>query len=284
MLDGKKPCFLAGTLVHTIHGAKPIEEIKTGETVWCYNTEKGRMDQKQVTQTYRNRTKKYRVIRTEDGNEIKATGQHLFYVKSSNTWIKTYQLKTGMHLYDARQDQLVRITDLKLVEEEVPTYNLEVEDLHNYLVGSTGLLSHNANKRPSYKTTTTRGYSYYRLGGLIDDTFKTEYIGKTTRKELGLRLYEHQLEGKRALDGKKTYYSWKADIDAIPNLNKGLSAYVEMTEFESAVWERAFIEEQKKKGVDLRNRSMPLGKNGGSFKKYKRFFENNPNVNPCQYF
>ncbi|MGB3590687.1 MAG: hypothetical protein WBA16_03290, partial [Nonlabens sp.] len=164
----------------------------------------------------------------------------------------------------------------------VPTYNLEVEELHNYLVGHTGLLSHNANKRPGYKSTTKRGYSFYGLAQFGDVDF--QYIGKTTRDDLGQRLSEHIQEGRRALRGKKPYYKWKAKVDAIPNLYKGSNAHVQMTEWESAVWERHHIEHQRLKGVDLRNRSMPLGKNGASFKKYKKFFENNPNINPCLYF
>ncbi|MGB3591543.1 MAG: Hint domain-containing protein [Nonlabens sp.] len=278
----KKPCFLAGTPVHTTTGIKPIQEIIIGDIVLCYDTQLGTLSRKQVIQTYRNHAHKYRIITTENGDELKATGQHLFYVKSSDTWIKVHQLKVGMHLYDPQKDDLVKITELKVIEEEVTTYNLEVEDLHNYLVGATGLLSHNSNKRPGYKSTSKRGYSFYGLGKFGD--IDIQYVGKTTRNDLALRLYEHQLEGDRALNGKKTYYSWKANVDAIPNLNKGANAFVEMTEFESAVWERAYIEQQKVKGIKLRNRSMPLGRRMGSFKKYQRYFKNNKNINPCIYF
>jgi hypothetical protein len=282
----KKPCFLAGTPVHTINGLKPIEEIIKGDTVLCYDTENQRMDQKTVTEVFNNHTLKYRVISTAAGDMIKATGQHLFYVKSSNTWIKCYQLKVGMSLYDAQQDRLVKITELVTIEENVPTYNLEVETHHNYLVGKTGLVAHNGVERPSYKTTTKRGYSFYGLGEF--GKLELPYIGKTTRKDLILRLYEHQLEGKRALglSGKppvKSYYDWKAKMNAIPNIH-GEGTFTIMTEFESAVWERALIEQQQAKGVILYNRSMPLGKRGSSFKKYQRYFKNNSKINPCQYF
>ncbi|ARN77801.1 hypothetical protein BST97_07195 [Nonlabens spongiae] len=278
----KKPCFLAGTPVHTTTGIKPIEEIKTGDTVLCYDTEVGTLSRKPVTRTYRNHAHKYRVITTENGDVLKATGQHLFYVKTSDTWIKAHQLKVGMHLYDPQRDLLIKITDLKTIEKEVPTYNFEVKDLHNYLVGKTGLLSHNSNKRPGYKTTSERGYSFYGLGKFGE--LNIQYVGKTTRDDLALRLYEHKQDGRRALAGKKTYYKWKADVDAIPNLNKGANDFVEMTEFESAVWERAYIEQYKAKGINLRNRSMPLGRSMGSFKKYQRYFKNNKNINPCNYF
>ena len=217
LLNGKKPCFLAGTPVHTINGLKPIEEIEKGDMVLCYDTEKQQLDQKTVSDVFNNHTLKYRVITTENGDVIKATGQHLFYLKSSNTWIKCYQLKIGMSLYDAQRDGLVKITALETIEEKVPTYNLEVETHHNYLVGETGFVAHNGVKRPSYKTTSKRGYSFYELAF---GRGTTEYVGKTTRDELTLRLYEHNLEGKRALKGKKPYYSWKARNISIFNLNE----------------------------------------------------------------
>ncbi|MGB5981093.1 MAG: Hint domain-containing protein [Nonlabens sp.] len=283
MLDGKKPCFLAGTLVHTIHGAKPIEEIKTGETVWCYDTENGKLDQKQVTQTYRNRTQKYRVIKTEGGDEIKATGQHLFYVKSSNTWIKTYQLKTGMHLYDARQDQLVRITNLKLVEEEVPTYNLEVEDLHNYLVGSTGLLSHNANKTKHANSFKEISVLFYELKNQrpFDRNQTVRYVGQTVQK-LRTRFAQHQLQGEKALisgskrDQLRFGFKTKVEISA-------LTDYQNMSQFDADVIEQYYINSNGGRRRGLDPDAVFMNVQNAISKRRFNYVKSNSDFNPCKY-
>ena len=39
LLDGKPPCFLAGTIVKTENGLEPIENIKQGTKVLSYNFE-----------------------------------------------------------------------------------------------------------------------------------------------------------------------------------------------------------------------------------------------------
>ena len=46
-----------------------------------------------------------------------------------------------------------------------------------------------------------------------------------------------------------------------------------MTEFESAVWERYHIEQQKGKGINLRNRSMPRDKEGAPLKSTSGIFK-----------
>lgn len=96
----KKPCFLAGTLIHTVNGLVPIEEIKTGTEVYCYDELKQKLTTQKVSETYKNRAEKYLVVTTQSGEKLSVTGQHLFYQKTSKTWIKANQLKVGMKLYN----------------------------------------------------------------------------------------------------------------------------------------------------------------------------------------
>ena len=46
--NGIKPCFLAGTPIHTIQGIQPIENIKVGDTVYCYDAIKQEVTTAQV--------------------------------------------------------------------------------------------------------------------------------------------------------------------------------------------------------------------------------------------
>ena len=108
--NGIKPCFLAGTLIHTIKGLIPIEKIKQGDKVYCYDEIKQKVTQSSVSQIYKNFAVKYAKIKTDKGTNIEVTGQHLFYQKGSGTWIKAHQLKEGMHLYNPTTNTQEKIT------------------------------------------------------------------------------------------------------------------------------------------------------------------------------
>jgi hypothetical protein len=297
MLEGKKPCFLAGTLIHTTTGLKPIEAIQTGEMVLCYDEIKNELTKASVIKTYTNVTEKHASIKTSSGEHIKVTGQHLFYQKTSGTWIKAHQLKVGMHLYNPITNTLDKIIEKQVISKQVKTYNFEVPEYHNYLVGNTGILAHNANKRPSYKDATKRGYAFYELATLENRQALTHYIGKTTREDLNIRASEHTYEGrKNKAKGIKSYTWWKDELNpSIFNLNNSTQEFrfVQMNEFESAIWERYHIEEFTKRGKEtnpsfkLRNRQMPLGNsvNSKTFAKYKAYWNTIDNdFNPCKYF
>jgi hypothetical protein len=276
----EKPCFLGGTLIHTQRGLIPIEEIKKDEIVLCYDEIKQNVTQAIISETYKNYTEKYLRIETESLQILSVTGQHLFYQKTTGTWIKAHQLKVGMSLYNAKSNTLDMIIELQVIDKKTTTYNFEVPVHHNYLVGEYGILTHNANTRPTYASTTKRKYAFYRLITLDEaDLAKTQYIGKTTREDLNLRNSEHQYFGKKAGPTSKHYWKF-ADKPQIVNLNKGVFEFIEMTEFESAVWEKYNLEKYRYETKSaLKNIQNPLSEK--SFKKFKSFHKGS---NPCIYF
>lgn len=84
------PCFIAGTLVLTKEGYKPIEEIKVGEEVF---THKRRW--KRVTKVYKNEVKdKLIKITGKPCKSIKCTKNHPFYIKRDEEiqWIEAKDL------------------------------------------------------------------------------------------------------------------------------------------------------------------------------------------------
>ena len=91
-----------------------------------------------------------------------------------------------MSLYDAQRDGLVKITALETIEEKVPTYNLEVERHHNYLVGETGLLSHNANKIKHANSYNEISVLFYELKNRrpFDKDQTVRYVGQTVQELL----------------------------------------------------------------------------------------------------
>ena len=137
-----KGCFMAGTLVTTKEGLKPIEEVKIGEYVMSRNEESGETSYKKVTDTLIRSTYNICTIELENG-KIKSTTGHLFMVKDK-WWKAAAELKAGDILETA--DGKCKVVKSITVEEKgypVTTYNLSVEDNHTFFVGKLGVLTHN---------------------------------------------------------------------------------------------------------------------------------------------
>ena len=75
-LMGGSPCFVAGTMVKTIDGHKPIEDIEVGDLVL---THKGRY--MPVTKTMNRVSPETVIIKAENCGEIECTKEHPFYAK-----------------------------------------------------------------------------------------------------------------------------------------------------------------------------------------------------------
>lgn len=276
----KKPCFLAGTLIATPKGNIAIEKIQTGDEVYCFDTIKQSYTAQAVSQIFSNVAEKYVQIITEYGETICATGQHLFYQKETNTWVKANQLQQGMQLFAPLANKTISIAQITIIENKVNTYNFEVPIHHNYLVSTVGILAHNAGKYKTVDDLSTRKYAFYQLLTL-DNNLQgtTQYIGKTTRTRLDLRLTEHIEHAIKK--GHKSKHYWKfAEKPQIANLHKGALEMVEMTEIQSAVWEKYFLEEYRfKTGTPLRNISNPI-----SEARFNALKKSGKHANICSFF
>ena len=137
-------CFIAGTLVTTRSGLKPIEEIKIGDYVLSRNEETGENSYKKVTDTLVRSTQEICTIELENGN-IKLTTGHLFMVKDK-WWKAAVELIVGDILVTSDgKEQVVRSVKVDKKEYPVITYNLTVEDNHTFFVNDEGVLTHNMN-------------------------------------------------------------------------------------------------------------------------------------------
>jgi RHS repeat-associated protein len=136
-------CFAAGTLVQTPDGLVPIEQIHEGDTVFAYDFSENRMVERKVLATI-NHITDYWVLVGINGEQIKATRGHLFWVESANTWVSALNLKPGMTVR-CSDGRVLPIESVKLTElpESEDTFNLIVDADHNYFVGQHGTLVHN---------------------------------------------------------------------------------------------------------------------------------------------
>ena len=137
-------CFIAGTLVTTRSGLKPIEEIVIGDYVLSINEETGENSYKKITDTLVRSTQEICTIELENGN-IKSTTGHLFMVKDK-WWKAAVELIVGDILVTSDGKEQV-VKSIKVEEKGYPvtTYNLTIEDNHTFFVNNEGVLTHNMN-------------------------------------------------------------------------------------------------------------------------------------------
>ena len=135
-------CFLKGTMVTLANGkGKPIDEIKVGDLVLGYDGNK--IEPGKVLKTFLHPKRKgYLLVTTEDGREIKVTGDHRVY--QGKNYKRIGLLKPGDVLFAQENDILkpIKIKSIVSKKEIVDIYNIKVEKLHTYF--AQGVLAHNA--------------------------------------------------------------------------------------------------------------------------------------------
>ncbi|MEZ4854293.1 polymorphic toxin-type HINT domain-containing protein, partial [Flavobacterium sp.] len=270
----KKPCFLAGTLVKTESGLVAIETIKTGTKVLSFNFETQKTEYQTVVQTFSNYAEKYLALHTEK-DVLKVTGAHLFYVPKENKWIAASQLKLDMQLIDAQQN-LVAIKKLVIIKEDVPTYNLEVAQNHNYYAGEDEILTHNDSKKLKFTNTELFYFEFYEY---LDYNNKPTYVGQTTQG-LTKRADQHLTEYNKT-PAKKEFVGISKKLPQELIIN-GKPGPFKMTPFEAAITEMYELNTRGGKrinGKGLFNKKNPVSKR--TFDKIKKDF---PNFNPCRYY
>ena len=137
-----KECFIYETLVFTEEGHEQIGNIKAGSKVYSYNEVLNRLEVKEVLKTFEHFTSKVLELFLENGEIIKTTKDHPFFV--NNKYIYAKNLKEGDKLFKSDGTE-VKLSEKREVylEKDIKVYNFEVEDNHNYFVGKDRILVHN---------------------------------------------------------------------------------------------------------------------------------------------
>jgi len=240
-----KHCFTEGTLVKTENGYTPIETLQKGYIVACYDFENSEVVYSEVTEVYCNTAESYLIIYIDD-EVIECTQHHQFWSVDNEDWVIAKDLNEGDWLLSANGDR-VQIIRIQLLKQQSNTYNLEIENHHNYFVSSLDILVHNGNPFPNsvYNDLATKSTKIY---GIVDKkTKQVVYVGKSIQKE-GTRLSQHVLE--KGLDPKR--YSIKV-------LEKG-----KWNAFQTAAREQYHISKNGtkvlKKGAEIKNKINALSK------------------------
>lgn len=155
---GFKFCFVAGTLVHTKDGVKPIEEIKEGDEVLSYNEQSGQTEYQVVRQTFERFANDVLSVKVAgESAPIGVTSEHPFFVKvhgarsdtsgeDDGEWRKAGELNIGDEIRTA-SGGWSKVESIE-TRAAAQVYNFEVAQNHNYFVGGQGLLAHNTCNTP----------------------------------------------------------------------------------------------------------------------------------------
>jgi RHS repeat-associated protein len=181
-------CFGAGTLVATVTGLVPIEQIEVGTEVWAYDDQTGEPVLAQVTALHRREVDALWLL-TIGGETIETTSEHPFLVVGKG-WTEAQYLEAG-DLLAISGGEAARLDVVQQVEQKATVYNFEVAGVATYHVGEIGVVVHNCGILPSGIGGTGRNYDE-KLGqglyALIDDSGSVQYIG---RGDAPARLARH---------------------------------------------------------------------------------------------
>jgi RHS repeat-associated protein len=142
----KTCCFVAGTLVETEFGLRPIEEIEVDDLVWARDGETGVEALKPVLGLIRLHDRVIwdleTISETGEAHTFGTTDDHPWWV-DGHGWKRTDELspKDILVTQTGEKVSILSVTNTNLVK---PTFNFEVADFNTYFVGESKVWVHNA--------------------------------------------------------------------------------------------------------------------------------------------
>ncbi|WP_423464729.1 polymorphic toxin-type HINT domain-containing protein [Promicromonospora sp. MS192] len=182
-------CFVAGTMVRTPDGPRPIEEIRVGDKVWAHDTVTGRDELGLVAETFVRSTDELFHLRIND-QVVSTTAEHPFMV-AGRGWIDAAFLKEGDLLVtpEGTTTPVQAIEIEQRPEDQVETvYNFHVETYTTYYVhvGEISILVHNAVHANALK----KNHTYKINGG----SYKVDGLGRPAG--IDVKLTKSSIGGK----------------------------------------------------------------------------------------
>ena len=151
-----KYCFTGETLVETPSGLRPIRDVQIGDYIRAYDKQNNRFSYTRITQREENTANELLCIIVGD-EVIRCTPEHPFL--TDRGWVTAIDLEPGMHVRTETNGFLVITNvDRSLCRNPATIYSLCVENYHNYLVGSNGIIVHNRCNPNEKRAGTTRHF------------------------------------------------------------------------------------------------------------------------------
>jgi hypothetical protein len=160
-------CFIAGTPVATEDGLRPIETVKANERIWAFDFESKKWSLQPVVEPLKRYfTGKFVRIGVRD-DAITCTGTHAFWVTKGQAlfdrpvpsdlpeneslwregmdggrWVAAQDLQVG-DVARLRSGEEASIEEITTWVDSREVFNLWVQHVHSYAVGTVGILVHN---------------------------------------------------------------------------------------------------------------------------------------------
>ncbi len=122
--------FKITSIKHIVPQKKPIDEHESDD-----------YDYKPVTALFTHESNQVYNIDFDNGESLGVTYQHPIYSASEGDWVLAGELEIGEKVLTYNGETEVLSSEKK--EEPETVYNLEVKELHNFLVGESGIVVHN---------------------------------------------------------------------------------------------------------------------------------------------
>ena len=148
-------CFVAGTLVSTRDGLRPIERIKVGDLVLSRDADSGETAYKPVVELIHRHDRAIYEVKFEvhlpDGStrvaRFETTDDHPWR-SVDGRWLTTLELASGVDIVEA-YGPAARVLSVAKTGHTAPTFNLDVAGFHTYFVGEDRIWVHNAGCGPN---------------------------------------------------------------------------------------------------------------------------------------
>ena len=139
-------CFVTGTLVQTPAGAREIQSIRAGDTVFSFNERKGSVEPARVTKVITGYRSDLMVLTSAHGS-VTCSQNHRFLTAESR-WTMASVLSASDKVMALGTD-FTGVVPMKCaakhkdLDSPVTVHNFEVEGNHDYFVGPDAILCHN---------------------------------------------------------------------------------------------------------------------------------------------
>ena len=219
-------CFAAGTPVHTNRGDVPVEQVKVGDEVVSRSKETDKLESQPVTALIPPHTAPLLEMRIEgERTPLRPSTGHSFWVKrgdaADGSWMEAANMRVG-DLLQTMQGAWRRVVSITPLEGQETVYNFTVAKDHDYFVGETGFLVHNANcfcDLPQPMDPNEIRFSQrYISGSFSDGTPLQQTIDALRSGELSpgdlppIRVFEGPGGGTFTLDNRRLFASQMAGV------------------------------------------------------------------------
>lgn len=140
---GEAPCFVAGTLVRTPSGVRPIESLRVGDSVISWDLVRRKALTSKVEATRITHGRRVMRLTLANGTVLGVTARHPFYLPRRRLWVRATELRPGVTLmiYSGPAASTTTVSSLRWLDQPATVYNLSVSGPQNYFAG--GVLVHN---------------------------------------------------------------------------------------------------------------------------------------------